>query len=141
MCSVAFFIVEVEGGIIKCFLRFLKYILIFFNWKWSKTSIREILYDKTLSKTFPSSKISSSSSSSPPKYWSKNEDIVNANHHSRLVQCAMWCVMYSSICQFVWQHSRLRHCHWVWIYSCYNWWSWACMYLPYWPRLIVVVNS
>jgi hypothetical protein len=46
------------------------WLFLFTHWTPSKTSICEVLYDKSLSKTFPSSR-SSSLSSSPPEYRSK----------------------------------------------------------------------
>ena len=73
MCvGVAFLILDDGGGTIiytlKCSKPFECFIL--FYRRSSKTSICEVLYDKSLSKTFSSSRISSLSFS-PVKHWSK----------------------------------------------------------------------
>jgi hypothetical protein len=68
--SVAFFILEVGGGILKQISKYFIILSMFLiEDYWKHQSVR-FLHGKSLSKTFPSSR-NHSSSSSPPKYWSK----------------------------------------------------------------------
>ena len=130
LLSVAYFILEVGGGILKLNLKYFKTFLMFFNWNSLKTSIREVLYGKSLSRTFPSSKMYSSSSS-PPKYWSKITPRSPPMQNSSSTMPSSFSVQGSGLkAQALSLNVLMLYGNMEQLMNC------TCLYSPYWPRLM-----